>query len=106
MKELALPFASFLLKSRRLRLCLAFMACSLVLEHFSIAWMAESRVIERLMGGAIPSVGLGLLVFGFILLRVTATLLLPGLLLSCLLSDALDFFGKRRQDSAKRAEER
>ena len=95
MKDLLLSFCAFLARSRRLRLYAVFMVSVLLLHHLGVAWMAESRAVERFMSGSIPGFGMGVAVFGFIVLRMTAILLLPGLFLSCLLSDLLCFLDAR-----------
>ena len=70
----------------------AFLVLLGTLHHFSIGWMAESRIIEYIMtGGSDAGIGTIAAVLGFILLRMIIVFLLPGFILSRLGLELIDF---------------
>jgi hypothetical protein len=76
----------------------AFLAILIILHHLSIGWMAQSRSIELIMtGGSIPGIGIISSVLGFILLRTTIVLLLPGFIFSWLCLELMDFLQEKRK---------
>jgi hypothetical protein len=76
----------------------AFLGVLILLHHFSIGWMAQSRSIELIMtGGSIPGIGTISSVLGFILLRTTIVLLLPGFVFGWLSLELMDFLQEKRE---------
>jgi len=96
-KRLLIGFARSFAKKRVNQASFVFLCLALILHYFSIGWMAESRAIEAIMNGRPGSLPMMALVMGFILLRVTALLLLPGFLLSWIVMEFFEFMRRKNK---------
>ena len=98
MKTVLIQFACRFAKKRMNWLNAAFLVILIILHHFSIGWMAKSRSTELIMtGGSLSEIGTISSVLGFILLRTTLVLLLPGFMLSWLCLELIDFLQEKRE---------
>lgn len=96
MKTAMIAFPRHLMRTRLNRVTLAFLALIPVLHFFSVGWMERSRSVELILAGGDLNLGAVTAALAFILLRITAILLLPGFACAWLGLEALAFWRERK----------